>query len=195
MHHPTLAAGVVIGVQFPSYTVPESIGSVEVCATLVSGSLERTVVVTLSTSDGTATGQELFYFVECFSIFCFCFADPADYQSIEVELFFNETVSLSCTRIPIEDDSILEDLEFFNVNLTSGDPDVTFMPPMAPVFIVDDDEVTIGFEEELYRADEDQGSVELCAVLQEGSLLEREVVVTLETLDGTAEGSSQVTVQ
>ena len=46
-----------IGVQFPNYTIPESAGFVEVCATLVAGSLQRTVTVTLSTSDITATSE------------------------------------------------------------------------------------------------------------------------------------------
>ena len=46
-----------IGVQFRDYTIPESAGFVEVCATLVAGSLQRTVTVTLSTSDITATSE------------------------------------------------------------------------------------------------------------------------------------------
>ncbi len=50
-------AGVVIDLELPSYTVNEANGTVEVCATIVSGTLERSVVVTISTSDGTATGE------------------------------------------------------------------------------------------------------------------------------------------
>ena len=119
---------------------------------------------------------------------------PADYTSVEVELTFDEAVSLSCVDVPIEDDDFIEDLESFTVTLTSGDPDVTFMPPAAPVFIVDDDSVTIGFEMELYNTAEGDGSLELCAVLLEGAL-ERDVTVTLETQDGSAQGTSQVPLQ
>ena len=121
-------------------------------------------------------------------------AGPADYTSVEVELTFDETVSLSCVDIPIVDNDFIEEQESFTVTLTSSDPDVTFMPPTAPVFIVDDDSVTIGFEMELYNAAEGNGSVELCAVLLEGTL-ERDVTVTLETQDGSAQGTSQVPLQ
>ena len=121
-------------------------------------------------------------------------AGPADYTSVEVELTFDEAVSLSCVDISIEDDDFIEEPESFNVTLTSGDSDVTFMPPAAPVFIVDDDSVTIGFETELYTTAEGDGSLELCAVLLEGAL-ERDVTVTLETQDGSAQGTSQVPLQ
>ena len=50
------ASGVTIGLEEPSYTVDESGGTVEVCAILISGSLERTVDVTLFTMDGLASG-------------------------------------------------------------------------------------------------------------------------------------------
>ena len=39
-----------------TYTVPENVGHVQVCAVIVRGSLERTVTVSLSTEDGSATG-------------------------------------------------------------------------------------------------------------------------------------------
>ena len=54
--------GVVINIEFPSYTVNESSVSVEVCAVIADGSLERSVVVFLTTLDGSATGwYELSY--------------------------------------------------------------------------------------------------------------------------------------
>jgi hypothetical protein len=51
-----IISAVVIDLEFPSYTVNEEDGTVEVCAMLAGGSLGRTVVVTLSTRDGTAIG-------------------------------------------------------------------------------------------------------------------------------------------
>jgi hypothetical protein len=50
---------VTIGLERPTYSVDEEDGTVEVCAVLLSGSLERTVSVTLSTSDGSAIGMIL----------------------------------------------------------------------------------------------------------------------------------------
>ena len=48
----------VIEIEFeePSYTTPEN-GTVEVCAHVTSGQLERDVEVVLSTRPGTSTGQ------------------------------------------------------------------------------------------------------------------------------------------
>ena len=46
-----------IGFDRPSYNVNETDMTVEVCARILDGSLERPVVVALFTSDGTATGK------------------------------------------------------------------------------------------------------------------------------------------
>ena len=45
----------VIGLEETSYTTPEG-GTVEVCASLLQGQLERNVEVILSTQDGEAIG-------------------------------------------------------------------------------------------------------------------------------------------
>ena len=50
-------AVVTIGLEETMYTVNEDGGSVEVCAVIVDGTLERDAVVVLSTSEGTATGS------------------------------------------------------------------------------------------------------------------------------------------
>ena len=47
--------GVVIGLEETSYTTPES-GTVEVCASLLQGQLERNAEVVLSTQDEEAIG-------------------------------------------------------------------------------------------------------------------------------------------
>ena len=101
-------------------------------------------------------------------------------------LAFNQSTSRVCVNIPIEDDDISEDPEDFTVEITSGDPDVTSQTPAANVTIVDDDDVTIGFEMEMYNSGEDQGTVQVCARIMEGSL-EREVSIALQTQDGSAE--------
>ena len=56
-HHFFLFGTVVtVELENRTYTVPENEGHVEVCAVIVRGSLERTVIITLSTKDGSAIG-------------------------------------------------------------------------------------------------------------------------------------------
>ena len=64
--------------------------------------------------------------------------DEEDYQAVSLELTFSESVNQSCARIPIQNDSRVEDPEEFNVTLNSTDPDVIPGPP-STVNIVDDD--------------------------------------------------------
>ena len=52
---PLTTKDAVIGLEETSYTTPES-GTVEVCASLLQGQLERNVEVILSTQDGEAIG-------------------------------------------------------------------------------------------------------------------------------------------
>ena len=53
----SLITGVTIDLEDPSYSVNEENGTIEVCAVITSGSLEKSVVVTLATAEGTATGE------------------------------------------------------------------------------------------------------------------------------------------
>ena len=98
---------------------------------------------------------------------------------------FTNLISKACVNITIEDDSIVEDIENFTVTITSGDPDVSFGTPEARVTIMDNDNVTIGFEMEKYSAREDQGFVEVCARVR-GGILQRRVSVLLSTRAGDA---------
>ena len=48
----------MIGFEIPEYSVKEGDGLVEVCVVIEEGSLQRPVLVTLSTSDFSATRKE-----------------------------------------------------------------------------------------------------------------------------------------
>ena len=48
--------GITIEFENMTYTIPENEGPVEVCAVIVRGSLERTITISLSTQDDSATG-------------------------------------------------------------------------------------------------------------------------------------------
>ena len=104
-------------------------------------------------------------------------------------LSFNQETSRACANIPIEDDDITEDPEDFKVTLVPdgedpNDPD----NPMTNVTIIDNDNVTIGFERETYTATEDQGTQEVCVGILEGRL-SRSVIVFLESSDLSAQGT------
>ena len=64
--------------------------------------------------------------------------DQEDYGAVSVELTFSESVRRTCERIPIQNDSRVEDPEEFMVALNSTDPDVIPGPP-STITIVDDD--------------------------------------------------------
>ena len=53
----TLFAVVTIGIEDPEIEVDEDAGTAEVCVRVLAGELSRNVIVTLSTSDGTAFGE------------------------------------------------------------------------------------------------------------------------------------------
>ena len=147
----------------------EGDGSIEVCAVLTSGSLERTVTFTLSTGDDSATST-----------------DPVDFSAVAVELQFNETTSRACADIPITDDNRVELPENFTVDIRSDDPDVEFVPPTSVVTIFDNDRIVIGFETEQYQGEEG-GMIEVCAIIRSGAL-ERSALVELFTQNVSAEG-------
>ena len=174
---------VIIDLEFPSYSVNEENGPIEVCAVITSGSLERSVVVTLAPAEGTATGEKSM--IINVAAMNDDVPDPEDFKREEMMLTFDQNVSRVCIDIPIEDDDISEDPEDFPVILTSDDPDVSSTRPMTNVTIVDDDVVTIGFENEVYPSREDQGTVQVCARIF-NSTLDREVTITLMTRDDTA---------
>ena len=55
-HSPT---GIIIGLDEVDISVTEDSGTVEVCASVISGDLQRSVSFTLTSNDGTATGKIL----------------------------------------------------------------------------------------------------------------------------------------
>ena len=162
-------SGVVIGVEFPTYEVDESNGTIEVCAILISGTLERIVTFALSTQDGSATST-----------------DPLDFSAVLKNLTFDQKSSRQCVDIPIKDDDIVEEPERFTVVVTRDDPDVVITSPTSVVTITDNDRVLIGFEMERYRGDEGE-TVEVCAILFNGTL-EKSLVVDITSRDLSATG-------
>ena len=85
-------------------------------------------------------------------------------------------------NVEIHDDDLLEDLESFNVLLTSTDPAVRYSTNQsARVYIADNDRVTLGLRQSVYTVVEGTGAVEVCADLMGG--LGKVVTIMLESSD------------
>ena len=124
-----------VSVEDPSYTVDESDGTVEVCVVLT-GTIERNVSVTISTSDGSTIGRPTFvyYFQLHFS------TAPDVYTSTETDLTFTPGRDRLCVNIPIGNNTVVERNENFTVTVTSNDPSVQIEPNSnSTATIVDDD--------------------------------------------------------
>ena len=116
---------VTIGFEREQYSIGEDQNTVQVCARIREGSLEREVEVTLLTQDGSAVA-------------------PDDYASVSVELTFDSSRDSQCVNISIENDNTLEGMEDFKVSLDSGNEErVSLSPERATVSIIDDDGNTL----------------------------------------------------
>jgi hypothetical protein len=113
--------------------------------------------------------------------------DGLDYTATSNTVTYTAGQVMRCVTIPILEDTISEENEVFNVLLTSDDPNVSSGTPTAGVTITDVDGVTVELEMEMYPTSEGMGFVEVCVVVSEGEL-DREIIVTLATNAGTAEG-------
>ena len=132
-----------VSLQQDLYVVLEDAGSVTVCASL-SGENERMVVVSLSTQPDTAAGKTYIIMSNnsvhvCILCVILAYAATADYGSTTALLTFEPADMEECVTIPIVNDTILEDNEFFSVMLVTSDSGVMFTRVMSSVEIMDDD--------------------------------------------------------
>ena len=139
----------MIGFRPTTYTVSEDVGSVSVAVSMQNGILARDVVVTLQTLDGTAMGEFLLKSqhmydvhtmepVKRFIIFIPKTRGGMDYSNISIDLTFKASLPSQAVMLPILNDTVHEDLEYFRLVLMSNDPAVTLYPVTATVNIPDD---------------------------------------------------------
>ena len=139
-----------------------------------------------------------------------------DYTPLTTDLTFGGAAVTKVVTIVIHDDLVVEDSEFFNMTLTTTDPSVTLEPAAAAVTIEDEDSkllhiyshacnivkqndvfspysgITIGFYcncHPRYYVNENAGSINVTVQIPRGSPA-REVIVTLQTVDGSAVGKA-----
>ena len=115
-------AAATIGFNDASLSTSEG-SFVTACAQVIGGQqLDRSIVFTMATADGSATVG-------------------ADYNSLNAELGFNETndQQLLCMNIITIDDDIVEGTESFFVDITTSASQVSVSPSRAMVTITDND--------------------------------------------------------
>ena len=139
---------ITIQIDAAEYTVNEDDGEVEITVTL-SASPPEYVSVLFRTRDGTATS-------------------PRDYRSsVVIERFSRDTTALTQTfPVTIRDDYTVEPTESFRVGVSLGVGSrllsyVSLTRSEATVKILDDDEATVAFTENMLSFSEDRGTFEI----------------------------------
>lgn len=108
-----------------------------------------------------------------------------DFTPIMRQLVFDSNDTKLCIRVAIVDDFNLESPETFDVILSTLDSDVTISSSVGVVTILDNDMVGVGLEEVVYDASEEEGSVEICAIVRSGAI-QRQLMAQLVTSDISA---------
>ena len=155
------------------YTVNEGDRLVSVCVVKADTTiLEKPVTFNFETEDHHATST-----------------NPVDFSHVQSSFTFDRTTSRRCVDISIIDDSVLEDMESFDVIIASSDPGVVVAPSRAVVSIIDNEKIAVGFVQDRHQGDGAE-LVEVCGVLRNGSL-ERSIV-TQFSIQGRGEWISLV---
>ena len=140
----SLLTALIIKFEESSLAIDEDAGVVNVCVVTSSNiTLDRAVIVTLNTSDGTALGLLLHIslYSSLTTYFLFPLSAVDDYATINQQdlEFTNQNSRRICTEIPIKNDSILENNETFTAKISSSDVSVIIEDPSITIVIVDND--------------------------------------------------------
>ena len=138
--------GITIGFITTTYCIHEDAGNVSVTVSVQAGTLDRDVIVTLTTMNSTTLRecgtalkkQDLF----CYAYYLFVFlisAAEIEYTPVSTNVTFNAGISTQTVTIPILDNGVVAEFMLFSVVLTSADPAVVLHPETADVIIKDDD--------------------------------------------------------
>ena len=120
--------------------------------------------------------------------------DGVDYSAPPTDLVFppsSESRQTQCVELRLIDDTILEDVETFQLQLSTSASRVNITQSSATVSLVDNDRVYVSLERNEYTTTEDgEGVVEVCVELV--GVTATEVEVQLSTVAGTAQGECAV---
>ena len=141
-----------------------------------------------------------------------------DYTSLSMVLTFNSGTSSQMVTVATSNDSVIEDEETFTLALTEDDDAVNMLSPQSVTVTITDitskyihchinrikeplpvsslsilplssSGVTVGFDQTVQSVDEGQSAMVTVSVMGENVTLDRNVIVTVLTTDGTAVGA------
>ena len=141
--HTLSYADVVIGFSPVQFTVNESAGAVNFTIGILSGTLSLDVVVKFYTESITAEGKYNLKQIPTYNtIALYIIIVPSDYENKSTLLTFGPGRSSLQVSVPIVDDILSENNEWFSGNVVSASTfnfDITFDPQKATATILDDD--------------------------------------------------------
>ena len=158
---------VTVGFETSNYFLHEGTSFHEVCIFVKGGQLDRPVDLTLFSTDGTAITK-------------------SDYVGLSPVVFEPGDGENICLDIKIINDLVVERNETFTLTLVSNDTALHVISQNATVVIIDDDQVTFSFVQSTYTVSEEKEQLEISIQLLGGQGLDREIVLHLESSDGTA---------
>lgn len=129
------------------------------------------------------TGHIVFSWI--FLTFC-CIANVDYSQIADIPLILTGTNTIQCFSIPVLEDTVVELDETFSVLLSTSNSAVNLIRDSASVSIRDNDIVTISWSPASYDIVEDGSAATVCAQIT-GGQIDRQVIVSYSTIDGTAE--------
>ena len=117
---------------------------------------------------------------------------PVDYTPPSSSLTIASGATQECITVTSTNDNILEDDESFDIILSAAsDPDVTVTTDTTTVTIIEDtDSVAVGFTETSYTIEEGMSMPAACVSV--GGVLERDITVTVSSMDDSAIGKPSV---
>lgn len=124
------------------YTVDEPDGAVSVCVEITGGEIARPITAFYSTADGTALGKSKAKLLSWLVSLCFSCVGQHDFttaSNMVVSFQLSSANERQCVEIQIEDDSILESTETFQVILNTTDRAVEIDFSTATINILDND--------------------------------------------------------
>jgi len=118
----TTTIPVTLGFEHGPYIVGESSAFLKVCVQVKDGVPQSVLHLSLTTVDGTATAS-------------------ADYINTTAGLRFGPSTRKQCVLIPVINDAVPENQEYFRVKLAMATPQpgIALIPDIVIIFIIDDD--------------------------------------------------------
>ena len=113
----------MLGLQKTSYTIPETGGSLTVCAEIFIGGVELNISLTVMLTDKSASGTKNNDYC---SMIIKCLIAQKDYSMESEVLVFTSGQKVACESIQIVDDNIVEiSEEMFSLAIVPNNPNIT----------------------------------------------------------------------